>query len=80
MQTSGRPYRAYYTPKDRDGWPVPCETGVLPFVQLRARDAEHAQRAAFHLTGCSIDNVERLDDDAFLARAHAEAQPARFAP
>ena len=56
-----QPYRAYYTPIDRNGYPVACETGVLPFVQVQANDAEHAQRAAHHVTGCPIDNVERLD-------------------
>jgi len=59
--TAHRSYRCHYTPKDRDGWPVPCETGVLPFVQVQATDAEAAQRAAYALTGCSIDTVERIE-------------------
>lgn len=56
-----RSYRCHYTPKDRDGWPLPCESGVLPFVQVQATDAEAAQRAAFALTGCSIAEVQRLE-------------------
>lgn len=56
-----RSYRCHYTPKDRDGWPVPSDTGVLPFVQVQATDAEAAQRAAYALTGCSINSVERIE-------------------
>lgn len=61
MQTSERSYRCSYTPLDRDGFPVPCESGVLPFVQLQANDAEQAQRLAHALTGCPIDEVQRLE-------------------
>ena len=57
-----RSYRCHYHPKDRNGYPAACDTGVLPFVQVKARDAEHAQRVAHQLTGCSISNVERLDE------------------
>ena len=57
-----RSYRCHYHPKDRNGYPAACDTGVLPFVQVKARDAEHAQRVAHDLTGCSISNVERLDE------------------
>lgn len=56
-----RSYRCHYTPTDRDGFPVPCETGVLPFVQLRAAGAEQAQRAAHAVTGCPIAEVQRLE-------------------
>jgi hypothetical protein len=61
-QDSPRSYRCHYHPKDRSGFPAACDTGVLPFVQVKARDAEHAQRVAHGLTGCSISNVERLDE------------------
>ena len=54
--------RCHYHPKDRNGFPAASDTGVLPFVQVKARDAEHAQRVAHQLTGCSISNVERLDE------------------
>lgn len=57
-----RRYRAYYAPLDRDRFPVPCDTGVLPFVQVQANDAEAAQRAAHALTGCPIASVERLEE------------------
>jgi hypothetical protein len=57
-----RSYRCHYHPNDRNGFPAACDTGVLPFVQVKARDAEHAQRVAHDLTGCSISNVERLDE------------------
>jgi hypothetical protein len=59
-----RSYRCTYTPLDRDGFPVPCDTGVLPFVQVRAANAEDAQRAANALTGCPITEVQRLDPEA----------------
>jgi len=57
-----RSYRCYHHPLDRDRFPAPSETGVLPFVQLRAANAEDALRAAHHLTGCPIVNVERQDE------------------
>lgn len=88
MQTSERSYRCHYTPNDRNGFPVPSESGVLPFIQLKANDAEHAQRAAHALTGCAIDSVTRIEpatlalDGAtrnLLIRAHATASAARFA-
>lgn len=54
---STRSYRAYYWPAE-----LPAETGVLPFVQLRAATAEKAQVAAHHVTGRPIDRVERLEE------------------
>jgi len=89
VQTSKRSYRCHYTPTDRDGFPVPSDSGVLPFIQLQANDAEHAQRVARALTGCPISEVTRLEvadfapptDSVFavLADAHDRAQAARFA-
>jgi hypothetical protein len=74
-----RHYRAYYTPLDRDRFPVPCDTGVLPYVQVLATDAEHAQRAAHAVTGCPIANVERLEAVApLLDSAAARADRRRF--
>lgn len=61
MSTAKRQYRAYYTPLDQFRTPVPCETGVLPFVQLQSANAETAQRAAHAVTGCPIDRVERIE-------------------
>ena len=62
MQTSERSYRCHYTPTDRDGFPVPTETGILPFVQVQAAGAEAAQRAAHSVTGCPISEVQRLEE------------------
>jgi hypothetical protein len=64
MPHANRSYRAFYTPLDRDRFPVPSDSGLLPFVQVRAPNAEHAQRAAFATIGCPISHVERLEDDA----------------
>jgi hypothetical protein len=54
-------YRAYYTPLDRDGYPVACESGILPFVDLKATDAEDAARKAFETKRCPIDSVVRIE-------------------
>jgi len=59
--TAPRSYRCYYTPKDRFGNLVATENGVLPFVQLKATDGERALRAAFHVTGCPVEGVERRE-------------------
>lgn len=59
--TAHRSYRCSYHPKDANGYPAPADTGVLPFVQLRAANAEDAQRKAFHLTGSPIAGVERIE-------------------
>lgn len=56
-------YRCHYHPIDRDGLPVPCDSGVLPFVQLQATSAEQAQRAAHALIRSPIATVERLEAD-----------------
>lgn len=40
----------------------PAETGVLPYVQLRAPDAEQAARRAHHVTGAAIVEVQRMED------------------
>lgn len=89
MQTSQRSYRCSYSPLDRDGFPVVTDTGVLPFVQVQATDAEQAQRAAFALTGCPISEVQRLEPAVFtpptdsvfavLCDAHDRAPAGRFA-
>lgn len=78
--TQNRSYRCTYTPKDRDGWPVACETGVLPFIDLKAPDAEAAQRAAHKRTGCSITEVQRIEltTEQVLAAAERKANPRRF--
>jgi hypothetical protein len=66
---SPRSYRCHYTPLDRDGFPVASEAGLLPYVQVKAANAEQAARAAQHTLGCPICYVERLDGEAPGARA-----------
>lgn len=82
MTHSTRSYRCHYNPKDRDGWPVACESGVLPFVQVQATDAEHAQRVAYAVTQCPISGVERQEPadthDELLDVAARKALPRRF--
>jgi hypothetical protein len=64
-----RSYRCHYAPLDRDGFPVASESGLLPFVQVKATSAELAQRAAHATTGCPICFVERLEEAATGAKA-----------
>jgi hypothetical protein len=61
QDTPARSYRCHYHPQDRDGWPLPNESGVLPFLQLKASSAEDAQRKAHHATGCAIAEVQRIE-------------------
>lgn len=56
-----RRYRCTYTPLDRDGHPVPSDTGVLPYVQVQAANAEDAQRLAYATVGCPIAEVQRVE-------------------
>lgn len=59
--TQARSYRCSYHPQDFNGHPAPSEAGVLPYIQLKARDAEDAQRKAYAVTGCPVVQVERLE-------------------
>jgi hypothetical protein len=59
--TPQRSYRCSYHPTDGNGYPVAAETGVLPFVQVVANDAEDAQRKAHHVTGCPIVAADRVE-------------------
>lgn len=52
-------YRAHLRPAGLD-----AETGVLPFIQLQAANAEHAMRAAHAVTGHPVESVERLEGSA----------------
>lgn len=61
MADPQRSYRCHYTPLDRDGFPVPNESGILPFVQVQAPSAESAQRTAWATVGAPITHVERLE-------------------
>jgi hypothetical protein len=62
MQTTTRSYRCYYTPLDRNGFPVASDSGILPFLQVKATSAEHAQIAAHAIRQCPIAHVERIDE------------------
>jgi hypothetical protein len=58
--TTHKRYRCYYHPRPDHL----AETGVLPFVQLRAGGADVAAQLAFAVTGKPIDRVERLEVEA----------------
>jgi hypothetical protein len=77
VQTSERSYRCHYTPVDLARFPVPSESGVLPFIQIKAADAEQAQRAAHALTGCPIAEVQRLDPVEFTPPTFAQLKDVR---
>lgn len=62
LRSSQRSYRCSYHPQTRDGFPVPADTGVLPFVQVKAANAEDAQRKAHAVTGCPVASVERMEE------------------
>lgn len=62
--SEARSYRCSYHPKDQYGNPIAADSGVLPTIQVKAANAEHAQRAAFAVTGCVVSSVERLDGGA----------------
>lgn len=62
--TPTRSYRCPYFPKDRQGYPQASESGTLPFVQVKAANAEQAQRMAHHVTGCAIADAERVEGGA----------------
>jgi hypothetical protein len=64
MHETPRRYRCSYQPQDRDRVPVLSDTGVLPFVQVQARSAEEAQRAAWATVGAPIVVVERVEEAA----------------
>jgi hypothetical protein len=57
-------YRCYYTPLDSDHRPVLSETGVLPYIDVRAGNAEQAQRAAHKKLHAPIAQVERREGGA----------------
>lgn len=62
MQISpSRSYRCFFTPRDGFGHPIASDSGVLPFVQVKAASGEHAQRAAHHVTGSPVVSVERVE-------------------
>lgn len=76
--TKTRSYRCTFSPIDRFGVPIGTESGVLPWLQLRAEDAEQAARLAHASVGAPIVHVERIEptqaDLAALERALARDQ------
>lgn len=63
QKASTRSYRCSYHPLE-GAFAALCESGVLPFVQVQAKNAEEAQRLAHHITGCAISDIQRLDQSA----------------
>ena len=61
VQTEASSYCCHYTPLDRDGYPVPSDSGVQPSLRVQARSAEEARRLAFATVRCPIGEVERLE-------------------
>jgi hypothetical protein len=59
--TEKRTYRCSYHPKTLGGHPIVSDSGVLPFVQLKAAGAAQAAELAHSVTGCAIDDVARLE-------------------
>lgn len=60
-QSDRKRYRCFYSPLDREGFPVYNESGHLPFVDLVAHSNEEAHRKAFEAKRCPITAVERLE-------------------
>ena len=58
---AARSYRCYFTPRDALGHLASSDTGTLPFVQVKAANAEAALISAQHVTGCPVAQVERLE-------------------
>ncbi len=61
--SEARSYRCSYHPKDLNGHPIASDSGILPTVQVKAANAEHAQRAAQTVTGCAVCAVERIESE-----------------
>jgi hypothetical protein len=58
-----RSYRCYYHPRPD----APAESGVLPWLQLKAANAADAFTKAHHTTGKTIDRVERIEAEEVAA-------------
>lgn len=65
MSSVSRSYRCYYHPRPD----APAESGVLPFLQLKAADADHAMRSAHAVLGLPIDRAERIEPSAEIVAA-----------
>jgi hypothetical protein len=64
QQAITRSYRCHYNPLDGFGNPILSESGLLPFVQVKAATAEHAMRAALATIRGAVSHVERIEDAA----------------
>lgn len=64
--TSMRSYRATLVPTgtDYDQIQIKADHCTLPTVQLKARNASHAELAAHHVTGLHVLKVERMEGGA----------------
>lgn len=57
MTGAPRSYRCHYHPRPDE----PTESGVLPYLQVQAADAEKAAQMAFATVGKPIARVERIE-------------------
>lgn len=72
-----RSYRCSYYPRPDE----PCESGVLPYITLKAAGAEQAQQLAFATVGKPIASVVRIEPlEAFDAATDAMPWPLPPAP
>lgn len=58
-----RSYRCTYMPVSSYGIPQISESGALPYVQLKAANAEEALHKAHHVTGCPVVDAERQSEE-----------------
>jgi hypothetical protein len=60
-----RSYRCYYHPRPD----APAESGVLPFIQVKAGSADEAMRRAHAVLDLPIDRAERIEPTAEVLAA-----------
>lgn len=61
-KTTTQRYRCTYRPLTIDGFPVASESGVEPFIEVDARNAEEAARLAYAAKRCPITDAVRIED------------------
>lgn len=61
LTATARRYRCCYTPRDAFGHVNPSDTGVAPFVQFLAANAEQALDIAQQVTGCPVIDATRIE-------------------
>lgn len=64
--TTLRSYRATLVPPGtaQDQIELKADEGTLPTIRLKARSADRAQQAAYHVTGLPVFAVERVEGGA----------------